>query len=118
LNIGDLGISIFAMTTLSFFSLFIIGINLKVVNDKTGFYFNRITKRIKPNQLFLINFVLGSMFSIFTFVSTVIFGLSIILGKSFEPIISQIWILAFICIYCFTIFTVSVLHLENLKKKK
>jgi len=118
LNIGDLGISIFAMTTLSFFSLFIIGINLKVVNDKTGFYFNRITKRIKPNQLFLINFVLGSMFGIFTLVSTVIFGLSIILGKSFEPIISQIWILAFICIYCLTIFTVSVLHLENLKKKK
>jgi glycosyltransferase involved in cell wall biosynthesis len=118
LNIGDLGISIFTMTTLSFFSLFVIGVNLKVANDKTGIYYKNIIKRIKPNVLFLINFVLGLLFSIFTFVSAVIFYLSLIWGKNFEPILTQIWILSFIFIYCLTIFTVSVLHLENLNKKK
>ena len=118
LNIGDLGISIFTMTTLSSFSLFVIGVNLKVANDKTGIYYKNIIKRIKPNVLFLINFVLGLLFSIFTFVSAVIFYLSLIWGKNFEPILTQIWILSFIFIYCLTIFTVSVLHLENLNKKK
>ena len=118
LNIGDLGVSIFTMTTLSFFSLFVIGVNLKVANDKTGIYYKNITKRIKPNVLFLINLVLGLLFGIFTFVSAVIFYLSLIWGKKFEPILTQIWILSFISIYCFTIFTVSVLHLENLNKKK
>jgi glycosyltransferase involved in cell wall biosynthesis len=118
INIGNLGLSIFSMLTLSFFSLFTIGFILKSTNDWTGKYFAFYFRFFKPKNMFIISIILATLFLIFTFFCIVSYGFNLLNGESFSQSMSEIWIFSFIICYCFTVFTVAILHIENSNKLK